>query len=62
MADQDDIHTIRRRQARSGKVSYGDAIVLRESSKFRTHLVPFFVPRSHGTELQQGLTGSGLLP
>ena len=51
MADQDEVHTIRRHQAQSGRVSYGNPVVLHESSKTRVVLVPFFIPRSHGTDL-----------
>lgn len=49
--EKDDLTTIRRREARSGKVSYGDPQVLHESSRRRVVLVPFFIPRSHGTNL-----------
>lgn len=45
------VETIRRRPAKSGAVSYGDPVVLYESSKRRIVLVPFFVPHSDHTEL-----------
>ena len=48
MTEQDDIGRIRRREARSGRVSYGDPVVLYESSRRRVVMVPFYVPRSSG--------------
>lgn len=50
-ATDDKFETIRARPASSGRVSFSDAIVLRESSKRRTVVVPFFVPHSDHTEL-----------
>lgn len=50
MAD-DELGAISRRQAKSGKVSYGDPVILHESSRFRVVLVPFFVPHTDHTEL-----------
>lgn len=47
----DNVRTVNRREALSGKVSYGDPIVIRDSSRSRIQFVPFFVPRSDGTEL-----------
>jgi hypothetical protein len=47
----DDVRTFNRREAQSGKVSYGDPIVIRDSSRSRIQFVPFFVRRSDGTEL-----------
>jgi hypothetical protein len=43
--------TIRRRQARSGKISYGDPIILYESSRRRVVAVPLFIPHSDHSEL-----------
>ena len=43
--------TVYRRKARSGLVSYGDPVVLRDNSQSRIQFVPFFVPRSKGTDL-----------
>lgn len=48
---EEGLETIRRRQAKSGTVSYGDPIILYESSKRRIVLVPFFIPHSDCTEL-----------
>lgn len=42
---------IRRRPARSGKVSYAAPVILHESSKSRVAMIPFFVPHSDHTEL-----------
>ena len=42
---------IDRRRARSGAVSYGDPVVLHETSRSRVKMVPFYVRRSTGTDL-----------
>jgi len=42
---------IERRKERVGRVSYGDPIVLHDSSKSRVVFVPFFIPRTQGTDL-----------
>jgi Domain of unknown function (DUF4263) len=47
----DNIRTINRREARSGRVGYGDPVVLRDSTRSRVQFVPFFVHRTDGTEL-----------
>jgi Shedu protein SduA, C-terminal len=49
--NDDDLSTIRRVPAQSGRVSYGDPVLLHETSKRRVQFVPFFVPRSDGTDL-----------
>jgi hypothetical protein len=46
-----DFEAIRIRQAKSGKVSFSDPIVLRDSSKRQVVVVPFFIPRTDHTEL-----------
>ena len=46
-----DLETVRRRQARSGRVDYGDPVVLHDSSKRRLVFIPFFIPHSEHTEL-----------
>jgi hypothetical protein len=52
MADGDeDFQTISRRLAKSGRVSFGNAIILSDSSRTRVALAPFFIPRSDHTEL-----------
>src|SRR5690348_11899718 len=51
MMDQQESHAIVRRPAQSGKVSYGDSVILHESSRTRVVLVPFYIPRTHGTDL-----------
>ena len=43
--------TIRRREASSGRLSYGDPVILHETTRSRVVMVPFFIPRSEGTEL-----------
>jgi hypothetical protein len=49
--DDDILQTIRRREARSGRVSFSDPVVLHSSHAKRVELVPFFVHRTEGTEL-----------
>lgn len=46
-----DLGAINRRPAKSGKVSYGDPVLLHESSRSRIVLVPFFIPHRDHTEL-----------
>lgn len=50
--DDDQLHSISRRPAKSGKVSFGDPVILHESSKIRVVFLPFFshtgiAPNSH---------------
>jgi hypothetical protein len=45
------VSMIHRRVAGSGRVSYGDPVVLHETTQRRITLVPFFVPRTSGTDL-----------
>lgn len=47
----DNVSTINRREANSGNVSYGDTVVIHDTSKSQIVLVPFFIPRSTGTDL-----------
>ncbi len=49
--DERDLETIRRRPARSGRVDYGDPVVLHDTSKRRLVVVPFFITHSDHTEL-----------
>ncbi len=49
--DDRDLETVRRRQAKSGPVDYGDPVVLHDSSRRRLVLVPFFIPHSDHSEL-----------
>lgn len=56
MADENKVEEIHRREARSGKVSYGDSVVIHESTKTRVVLVPFYVPRSEGNDLAVKIT------
>lgn len=46
-----EVHSVRRQQAKSGKLSYGTPVVLRDNSKSRITFIPFFVPRTEGTDL-----------
>jgi len=47
----DDTSAISRRQAKSSQVSYGEPVILHDTSKTRKVLVPFFIPHSDHTEL-----------
>jgi hypothetical protein len=49
--DDPDATTIRRREARSGNVSFGDAVTLHNTSRSRIVMVPFFIRRSVGIDL-----------
>lgn len=40
-----------KKTASSGKIQYGKAVTLYETSKSRKVMIPFFIPRSEGTEL-----------
>jgi len=50
MAD-DEVRSIRRIEAKSGRVSFSEPIVLHETSRQRIVLVPFYIPRTEGTDL-----------
>jgi hypothetical protein len=50
MSDSD-VTRIDRKEAASGRVSYGDAALLHETSRSRITLVPFFIRHSDHTEL-----------
>jgi hypothetical protein len=49
--DEKNLETVRRRQAKSGLVDYGDAVVLHDSSERRLVMVPFFIPHSDHSDL-----------
>lgn len=49
--DTQDAHTVVRRQAQSGRVSYGSPVILYDSSRKRVVLIPFYIPRTHGIDL-----------
>lgn len=46
-----DLESVRRRPAASGRVSFGDPVILYETTKRRIVFIPFFVPRTEHTEL-----------
>ena len=54
--DDEDIESVRRRGAASGKVSFSDPVVLYDSKRSRVVLVPFFIPHSDHTELAVRIT------
>lgn len=49
--DNSSLDSVRRRPARSGRVDYGDPVILYDTSKRRVVVVPFFIPHSDHTEL-----------
>ena len=52
MPDEDEqLQSLSRRPAKSGRVSFGDPIILHESSRRRVVFLPFFIPHSDHTEL-----------
>ena len=50
-APPEDISSIQRKESRSGNVSYSTPVVLHETSKTRITFVPFYIPRTGGTDL-----------
>jgi len=48
---ENDLENVSRRPAASGRVSYGDSVILYETTKRRIVFLPFFVPHSDHTEL-----------
>ena len=54
--DMDQLNSITRRPAKSGRVSYGDTVLLHESSRTRVVFVPFYIPHSDHTELAAKIT------
>ncbi len=53
---EEEVASVRRREAASGRVSYGDPLILHESSRTRVQIVPFYVSRSNGTDLSVKIT------
>lgn len=51
MEGDSEFGSINRRSASSGRLSYGDAVILHETSRSRITFVPFFIPHSDYTEL-----------
>jgi len=49
--DEDTLQTIQRRVAKSKRVSFSDPIILHETHVKRVVLVPFYIPRTDGTDL-----------
>lgn len=46
-----ELTTISRREAQSGKISYGSPIILHESTRTRQVMIPFYVRRTSGVEV-----------
>jgi hypothetical protein len=58
MADEDDdVRRIHWRTAASGRVGHSDPIILHGSSRSKIVFVPFYIHRSHGTELSVRIQG-----
>jgi hypothetical protein len=49
--DPPKIDSVTRKEASSGRLSYGTPEILRDSKKYQVVLVPFYIPRSSGTDL-----------
>ncbi|HEY9157109.1 hypothetical protein [Candidatus Binatus sp.] len=45
------IRVVKRRRARSGFIDFADKVTIRDSRDSEIAFVPFFVPRTKGTEL-----------
>lgn len=46
-----DVESVKRQPAASGRVSYGDPIILNDTAKRRVVFIPFYIPHSDRTEL-----------
>jgi hypothetical protein len=51
-----DVENVKRQPAASGRVSYGEPIVLTDNTKRRVVFIPFFIPHSDHTELAGKIT------
>jgi hypothetical protein len=51
-----DVESVKRQRAASGRVSYGDPIILNDTTNRRVVFVPFFIPHSDHTELAGKIT------
>lgn len=51
MSNDKKLHAVKRRQARSGRISYADPIILHQTSKSKQVVIPFYIPHSDHTEL-----------
>lgn len=51
MSEKKDVNRIERKESNSGQVSYSDPITLHETSKTKIDFIPFYIPRSDGTDL-----------
>lgn len=49
--NNDEAVSLTKRKASSGRVSYGNAVVLHETTQTKIVFIPFYINRSHGTEL-----------
>tara|TARA_R110002167_G_scaffold110677_9_gene281509 strand:+ start:5475 stop:6542 length:1068 start_codon:yes stop_codon:yes gene_type:complete len=59
--DSKNIETINRKKAASGKISYGDPVVVHETSVSRVTFVPYYIPHSDHTELSVKIVTWGKL-
>lgn len=51
-----DVESVKRQPAASGRVSYGDPVILNDTTKRRVVFVPFYIPHSDRTELAGKIT------
>lgn len=51
MDNDHSLEIVKKRPAKSNKVSYGDPTILYESKQTKQVLIPFFIPRSEGADL-----------
>jgi Shedu protein SduA, C-terminal len=59
MSDEDvQLQSLSRRSAKSGRVDYGDPVILSETSRTQVTFVPFFIPHSDHTELASKIVTS----
>ena len=60
--EKNDSVALSKRKANSGRVSYGNAVVLHQTTKSKVVFVPFYLERSEGTELAIKLITSKKAP
>lgn len=53
---EQDVESVKRQPAASGRVSYGEPIILNDTTKRRVVFIPFFIPHSNRTELAGKIT------
>jgi len=51
MDDEYNLHAVKRKQAKSGRISYADPVVIHETTRSKQVVIPFYIPHSDYTEL-----------